>query len=238
MARRAASPAITTTRQALAWLEKHASRAVRDGMARYAIPDDHALGVKMGDIQKLARLMGRSHALALELWETGVYEARLLSAYVDEIEKVTPGRMDAQAREFDNWAVCDTLCFALWVRSPHAFRQIRKWSRSRAEFVKRAAFALLASVALRGKGRDVDEADLLACLPLIEKAADDERNFVKKGVSWALRGVGRRSAALNRAAVALAKRLAAREESAPRWIGKDALRELTSAAVVGRLKAR
>ena len=210
---------------ALAWLRKHSSKSIRAGLARYAIPDHNAMGVRMSDIQKLAKLLGRDHALALELWKTEIYEARMLCAYVDDIEKVAPKQMDAQAREFDNWAICDTLCFALWVRSPHAFRQIRKWARSRDEYVKRAAFALLASVSLRCKGRDIDDAGILACLPLIERAAADERNFVKKGVSWALRAVGRRSPALKKAATALAKKLASSAQPAPRWIGKDALRD-------------
>ncbi len=219
---------------ALAWLRKHSKKSVRDGMARYAIPNDKALGVLMGDIQKLANLLGRDHALALALWKTDVYEARMLCAYIDEVEKVTPARMDTQARAFDNWAICDTLCFALWVRSPHAFRKIEQWSSHRAEFVKRASFALLASMALKHKTST--DADYLRCLPLIENAATDERNFVKKGVNWALRGIGRRSLKLNKASLALAKKLAASEEAAPRWIGKDALRELSSAAVQKRLK--
>jgi 3-methyladenine DNA glycosylase AlkD len=218
---------------ALAWLKKHSKKSVRDGMARYAIPSDKALGVLMGDIQKLAKQLGRDHGLALELWETDVYEARMLCAYIDEVDKVTPARMDAQARAFDNWAICDTLCFALWVRSPHAFSKIHKWSSHRAEYVKRAAFALLASMALKHK--ESTDADYLRCLPLVEKAASDERNFVKKGVSWALRGIGRRSPKLNKASIALATKLAASEDAAPRWIGKDALRELSSAAVQKRL---
>jgi 3-methyladenine DNA glycosylase AlkD len=222
--------------EALDWLRRKSSKAVRDGMTRYAIPNEHALGVKMGDIQKLARRLGRDHALAEALWKTGVYEARMLCAYIDELEKVTPARMDRQARDFDNWAICDTLCFALWVRSPHAFAKIRKWAGHRDEFVKRAAFALLASVALKDK--ESTDAAFLRCLPLIEKAADDERNFVKKGVNWALRGVGRRSAALNKASIALARKLAERVEPAPRWIGKDALRELGGAAVQKRLKKK
>jgi 3-methyladenine DNA glycosylase AlkD len=222
--------------EALEWLRRNSSKAVREGMTRYAIPNDHALGVKMGDIQKLARRLGRDHALAEALWKTGLYEARMLCAYVDELEKVTPARMDRQARDFDNWAICDTLCFALWVRSPHAFAKIRKWAGHRDEFVKRAAFALLASVAL--KDRRAADAEFLRCLPLIEKAAGDERNFVKKGVNWALRGVGRRSAALNQAAMVLAGKLAGRSEPAPRWIGKDALRELGGAAVQKRLKKK
>ena len=132
-------------------------------MARYAIPNDKALGVLMGDIQKLAKQLGRDHALALALWKTDVYEARMLCAFVDEIEKVTPAQMDAQARDFDNWAICDTQCFALWVRSPHAFKKIRQWSNHKAEYVKRASFALLASMALKHKTST--DADYLRCLP-------------------------------------------------------------------------
>ena len=221
---------------ALAWLKKHSSKAVRDGMARYAIPNEHALGVRMGDIQKLGKQLGRDHALALALWKTGVYEARMLTAYVDEPERVTPAQMDAQARDFDNWAICDTLCFALWVRTPLAFAKIRKWAGHRDEFVKRAAFALLASVAL--KDRSARDAEFLRGLKLIEKAATDDRNFVKKGVNWALRGVGERNLALNAAAVKLANKLAQSAEPAPRWIGKDALRQLGSAATQRRLQRK
>jgi 3-methyladenine DNA glycosylase AlkD len=209
---------------ALSWLKKHASESVRNGMSRYAIPNDHALGVKMGDIQKLAKRLGRDHALALALWETGIYEARMLCAYVDDPAKVTRAQMHAQALDFDNWAVCDTLCFALWVRTPHAFAMVRKWARHRDEFVKRAAFALLASLAL--KVEEAGDAEFLAALELVARAADDERNFVMKGVNWALRGIGRRNAKLRKAAVALAKRLAASDDAAARWIGKDALRQL------------
>jgi 3-methyladenine DNA glycosylase AlkD len=144
--------------------------------------------------------------------------------------------MDAQARDFDNWAICDTLCFALWVRTPHAFAKIRKWASHKDEYVKRASFALLASMALKHK--ESTDADYLPTLLLIEKAAGDERNFVKKAVSWALRGVGRRSVKLNKASLALAKKLAGSKEPAPRWIGKDALRELSSAAVQKRLERR
>jgi 3-methyladenine DNA glycosylase AlkD len=221
---------------ALAWLEKHSSGTVRAGMARYAIPNEHALGVRMGDIQKLGRQLGRDHALALALWKTRVYEARMLCAYVDEPGRVTAAQMDSQARAFDNWALCDTLCFALWARSPHAFKKIRQWSNHRDEFVKRAAFALLASVALKDKA--ASDAQLLRCLPLIETAARDERNFVKKAVNWALRGIGGRSLALNEAAMALAKKLAAANDATPRWIGKDALRQLASAPVQRRLRKK
>jgi 3-methyladenine DNA glycosylase AlkD len=221
---------------ALQWLEKHASRTVRAGMSRYAIPDTHALGVRMADIQKLGKQLGRDHALALELWKSGIYEARMLCAYVDEPDKVTTAQMDSQAREFDNWAICDTLCFTLWVRTPHAFRKIGRWASHRGEFVRRAAFALLASAALKDK--DAADAGFLRGLKLIEKAAGDERNFVKKSVNWALRAIGGRNASLNRAAVALARKLAAAKDPTQRWIGKDALRQLASAPVRGRLRKR
>ena len=212
--------------KALRWLEEHASKSVRDGMLRYAIPNDHALGVRMGDIQKLARQLGRDHALALALWKTGVYEAQMLTAYVDEPARVTPAQMDAQARDFDNWAICDTLCFALWVQTPHAFAKIRKWATRRDEFVKRAAFALLASVALKDKS--ARDADFLRGLELIEKAAGDERNFVKKAVNMALRATGKRNRVLHAAAVEVARRLADSPDATARWVGKDALRELTA----------
>jgi 3-methyladenine DNA glycosylase AlkD len=210
---------------ALDWLRKHSSKSVRAGMARYAIPDDHALGVKMGDIQKLGKLLGRDHALAIALWKTGVYEARMLCAYVDEPEKVTPAQMDSFARDFDNWAVCDTLCFALWVRTPHAFAKVRKWATHRDEYVKRAAFALLASIAL--KDREATDSQLRKGLALVGKAAGDDRNFVKKAVNWALRGIGRRNRALNAAAIALSEKLATSKDASARWIGKDALRQLS-----------
>ena len=132
--------------------------------------------------------------------------------------------MDRWARDFDNWGVCDTLCFALFDRTPHAWRKVAAWSRRRDEFVKRAAFALLATLALHD--RSTGDAPFLRSLALIERAAFDERNFVKKGVSWALRAVGRRSRALNAAAVKVARRLAESDDPHARWVGKDGLKDL------------
>ena len=135
---------------ALAWLRKHSQKSVRDGMLRYAIPSDRALGVRMNDIQKLGKQLGRDHALALALWKTGVYEARMLTAYVDEPACVTAAQMDAQARDFDNWAICDTLCFALWVQTPHAFAKIRKWAGRRDEFARTVIEKMLVYALGRG----------------------------------------------------------------------------------------
>ena len=218
---------------ALAWLKRNGTRKDRDGMARYAIPSDKAFGVSVSNIQKLAKQLGRSHELAAALWDTGWYEARMLTAYVDEPARVTPAQMDRWARDFDNWAICDTLCFALLDRTPHAWAKVAQWSARRDEFVKRAAFAMLWSLAVHDKQAGNEQ--FVEGLALIERAAADERNFVKKAVNMALRAVGKRNAALNAAAVAVARRLAESPEATPRWVGKDALRELTSPSVVKRL---
>jgi len=215
------------TKQALQWLRDHASEASRDAMARYAIPSDHALGVSMKDIQALAKQLGRDHDLAAALWDTGVYEARMLAAYVEDPAQVTPTQMDRWCRDFDNWAICDTQCFTLFDRTPHAWRKVVQWSSRREEFQKRAAFALLASLALHG--RIEDESRYADGLALIEREAHDDRNFVKKGVNWALRAIGRR-ADWRAEATAVAKRLAASDEASARWIGKDALREFARQA--------
>ena len=149
----------------------------------------------------------------------------MLASIVDEPASVTSVQMDRWCRDFDNWAICDTACFHLFDRTPHAWRKVAQWSRRRDEFVKRAAFALLWALALHDK-QSGDEA-FLKCLPAVERAASDERNFVKKSVNMALRAIGRRNPALNAAAVMVARRLTASPQAAARWVGKDALRELT-----------
>ena len=218
---------------ALAWLKRHSSKRSRDGMARYAIPSENALGVSVADVRVLGKRLGRNQEFAVALWKTGVYEARMLVGFVAEPARVTPTQMDRWCRDFDNWAICDHLCFHLFDRTPLAWAKIEQWSDASAEFTKRAAFALLASVALHDKV--CADKPFLDSLPLIERAAPDERNFVKKGVNWALRGIGRRNVRLHSAAVAVSRRLAASTEPAARWVGKDALRELSSPAVLRRL---
>lgn len=223
-------------REVLEWLERTGTADHRAGMARYAIPSDKAFGVPVSTMQKCAKGLGRDHELAEALWRTGWYEARMLASFLDDPALVTPAQMERWAKDFDNWAVCDSVCFCLFDRTPHAWKKIAPWSRKEGEFVKRAAFALLAGLSLHDK-KAGDEA-FLATLPLIEEAAPDDRNFVKKGVSWALRVMGRRNLALNAATVEVARRLAGSEEPAARWIGKGALRELTSPMVRGKLAAR
>ena len=223
--------------EAIAWLQKRGSKRIVDDMSsRYAIHTTQAFGVRVGTIQQLAKQLGRNQELAEALWKTGWYEARMLTAWVAEPDRITPAQMDRWARDFDNWAIVDTLCFHLFDRTPHAWRKIEQWSSHREEFVKRAGFALLASVA--GHDKKSGDAPFADALPLIEQGAEDERNFVKKGVSWALRTIGRRSKALNTAAIATARKLAASNEPGARFVGKDALRELTNAKVQQQLANR
>lgn len=208
----------------------------RAGLARFGLPAERAFGVPMHRIQALAKELGRNHALALALWRSGFADARSLAVHVAEPERLTADQMERWARDFDSWGACDTACFALFDRTPHAFAKVRAWASREREFEKRAAFALLAGVALHRK--ELPDAPFLRCLPLCERAAADERNFVKKGVSWALRTIGHRSVGLHAAVVEFAERLAVSPDAAPRWVGKDVLRDLRRPLVAKRLAAR
>jgi 3-methyladenine DNA glycosylase AlkD/uncharacterized protein YdhG (YjbR/CyaY superfamily) len=225
--RGASSPAneAPSVADVLRWLERKGSKRNREGMARYAITSEHVFGVSVGALRTYAKRIGPTHSLAIHLWDTGHHEARMLAAFVDEPERVSVAQMQRWCAGFDNWAICDTVCFSLFDRTPHVFEMVERWASDEREFVRRGAFALLASAALHR--RDEEDAPFERCLPLIESCASDGRNFVKKGVSWALRGVGRRSDSLHRQAIVLARRLAASPHAAARWVGKDALRDLT-----------
>jgi len=220
----------------LANLKRQGTKRNIEGLARYGIQTNRAFGVPMGKLLSLAKRLGKDHALAAGLWESGWYEARLLAALVDDPRQVTRRQMNAWAADFDNWAVCDTACFHLFDRTPFAWQKVRQWATSPREFVKRAAFWMMASLTVHDKG--APDSQFLVCLPLIEKGADDERNFVKKAVSSALRSIGKRGLALNTAALAVAKRLSQSEQPGSRWVGKDALRELASPKVRSRLARR
>ena len=213
-----------TAAQALAILERKGSKRNVAGMARYGIVAKKAFGVSVGETRALARKIGRDHALAAALWKSGVYEGRLLAIFVEDPALVTSRQMDAWARGFENWADCDTACFHLFDKTPLAWKKIEQWAGRKDEFVKRAAFALLASVALHDK--KAPDAPFLKTLPLIEREAGDDRNFVKKGVSWALRGIGHRNPKLRSAALKTAERLSTSQLASARWIGKDAKRDL------------
>jgi 3-methyladenine DNA glycosylase AlkD len=210
----------------MAWLKRTGTKAGRDAMARYAIPSDNAFGVPVGVLKKESKRIGKDHELAAALWKTGKYEARMLATMVDDPARVTAAQMDRCCGEFDNWAIVDTACFHLFDKTAEAWSRLAPWSKKRDEFGKRAAFALLWSLSVHDKRAGDDL--FLKGLRLIERESGDERNFVKKGVNMALRAVGKRNAALHAAAMETAKRLAASENAAARWNGKDALRALAS----------
>ena len=167
-----------------------------DNLARFGITATRPFGVSMANLKVLAKRIGPHHELAAALWDTDRYEARMLATLIDEPARVTPVQMERWCRDFDNWGICDTACFALFDRTPHAWAKVTEWSDRRGEFAKRASFALLACLALHDKG--APDAPFLEGLRLIEQAASDDRNFVKKGVSWAIRLVGRRNARAER----------------------------------------
>jgi len=223
-------------REALSSLERMSTQHDRENLARFNITATKAFGVSMANIQIVAKRLGRNHDLAAALWDTGWYEARMLTSFVDEPARVTAAQMDRWCRDFDNWGICDTLCFNLFDRTPHAWTKVAEWSDQPDEFVKRAAFALLWGLTVHDKR--ADDEPFIRSLLLIERAATDERPFVKKAVNMALRAIGKRNPALNAAAVTVTRRLADSPQPTARWVGKDALRELTSPSVTRRLEKR
>jgi 3-methyladenine DNA glycosylase AlkD len=203
------------------------------GMARYGIRSERAYGLSAATLRALAREIGRDHALAARLWAARAHEARLLAAFVEEPDRVTSAQMDRWAKDFDNWAICDGCCLHLFVRTRFARAKVREWSRRPEEFVKRAAFALVAVLTVHDE--TATDAFFRRCLALVEREAWDERNGVKKAVNWALRQIGKQSPSLNAAAIRSAEVIRRQATPSARWIASDALRELRSAAVQRRL---
>lgn len=208
----------------------------RAGMARFGINTRKALGVSMTAMKPIARRLRRRHDLALALWATGWHEARILAALIDDPKLVTSRQMDNWAAAFDSWDLCDQACMKLFARTALVDAKVAKWAKSKREFVRRAAFATVAGYAVHAKG--VPDSAFLPFLDTIEECAKDERNFVRKAANWALRQIGKRSLGLHRPALALARHLAASDDRTARWIGKDAVRELTDPVQLGRLKRR
>lgn len=215
-----------TAAELIAELQARANPENVAGMARFGICSEGTLGVSVAEIRQLARRAGRDHAVALELWDSGIHEARILATIVERPECLSRKQMHAWARDFDSWDLCDQACMNLFWRSPDAWDVVQKWSNARAEFVRRAAFALIASLASKQRNTAEDRWD--EALAMIVAASTDERNFVRKAVNWALRGIGKRSPELRVRAIATARRIAEIDSRAARWIAADTLRELTS----------
>jgi 3-methyladenine DNA glycosylase AlkD len=196
------------------------------GMARFGIHVSDVWGVSAPDLRRLAGEIGKDHRLASQLWRTGVHDARILATLIDDPARVTPWQMQRWAGDFNSWAICDAACGCLFDRTPHAWDKAVEWTGRELEYVKRAGFVLMASLAVHDKR--APDARFDAFLPLIAKHAADERNFVKKGVNWALRQIGKRNRRLNALAIQTAERIRRIDSRAARWIAADALRELTS----------
>jgi 3-methyladenine DNA glycosylase AlkD len=201
------------------------------GMARFGIATETAIGISNPDLQKIARLAKKDHQRALQLWASEIREARLLALYTSEPKRLTDEQARALAGDFNSWEIVD--CAADLFVEAGLDALIGEFAEDEREFVRRTAFAMIAGAAVHRK-KDPDES-LLFYLPLIEAHAHDDRNFVRKAVNWALRNIGKRSRACHGPALTLAERLAASTEKTARWIGKDAVRELTSEKILARL---
>lgn len=210
------------------------------GMERFGIVTGASLGIPTPVVKAFAKEVKKQaddrHALAQELWETGIYDARAVAFLIDDPKLVTRKQMDAWAKDFDNWATVDGTCSYLFCRTPFAYEKAVEWAGKKPEFVKRAGFSLMAYLAVHDK--KADDAKLAAFLPLIEKHSDDDRNFVRKAVNWALRQIGKRSLGLNALAVESAERIKRQDTKSARWIASDALRELKSEKVLERLLSK
>jgi 3-methyladenine DNA glycosylase AlkD len=203
-----------------------------EGMARYGIVVENRLGVSIPGLRKLAKEIGKNHDLALDLWKTGVSDAMILASLVAEPNKLTGEQMEEWVTDFNSWDVCDQVCNNLFNGHPLVWNKVLDWSKREEVFVKRAAFALLSSLAVHDKAADEKFIDFLL---VIKREAVDNRNFVKKAVNWALRNIGKRNLNLNRAAIKVAREIQQIDSKACRWIGSNALRELESDAVQKRL---
>ena len=218
-------------------LEKLEARARPDqleGMARYGMVAERRLGVSVPNMRKIAKELGKDHKLALELWKTGIPEARIVAAMIDQPEKLIERQMEEWVKDINSWDVCDQVCMNLFEKTPLAWKKILAWAEREEEFVKRAAFALIACLAWHN--REAQDEEFIKLFPVIKRGAMDERNLVKKAVSWALRNIGKRNANLNKAAIRAAKEMQRIDSRAARWIASDAVRELESEAVQRRLR--
>ena len=204
------------------------------GMARVGINVDRALGVSIPHCRRIARGHRRDHELALDLWRTRIHEARILASMVDDPAEVEQAQMEAWVADFDSWDLCDQTCGNLFGATPHAFSKAAAWVRRDEEFVRRAGFTLIAERAVRDKTHD--DSFWIGWFPAIRDGADDDRNYVKKAVSWSLRQIGKRDLTLNAAAIAEAEGLLSLPARSARWVARDVLRELGSDAVQARLR--
>ncbi len=204
------------------------------GMARYGMSIERRLGVSIPEIRNIAKTSGKNHKLALELWDTGIAEAMIVAAMIDKPDELTEEQMEDWVKDIDSWDICDQVCMNLFEKTPLAWKKIWDWSDRGEEYVKRAAYSLLACLAWHDK--QAEDNKFTEFFPAIKRGATDERNYVKKAVNWALRNIGKRNLNLNKAAIEVAQEIRRIDSKAANWIASDSIKELESEAVQRRLK--
>ncbi len=207
-----------------------------DGMARFGINPRNNYGVSISVLRPMGKEIGKNHELAMELWDTDIHDARLLATVIGEPEKLTETQMEKMVKDFDSWDICDGVCSGLFRHHPLAYEKAIEWSTREPEFEKRTAFSLMATLVVIDK--KASDSKFEQFLPIIKREAIDERNYVKKAVNWALRGIGKRNLALNKKALKVAKQLQKSKSKSARWVGNDAVRELESEKVQERLVSK
>jgi 3-methyladenine DNA glycosylase AlkD len=217
-------------------LESLSDSKTIEGMARFAITPEKAYGVSIPNLRRIAKEIGKDHALALQLWEPDIRETRILACMIDEPHMVTEEQIEQWVMDFDYWEICDQCCMNLFEKTTFAYQKAVEWSSRDEEFVKRAGFVLMARLAVSDK--KAEDKDFEMFLPMIVREASDNRNFVKKAVNWALRQIGKRNLNLNRKAIKTANDIQKIDSKSARWIASDAIRELTGEAVQRRLEVK
>ena len=205
-----------------------------EGMARFGIKTKKAYGVRMPELRRMARETGKNHELAEKLWKHGYSETKIMASMIDDPQIVTEEQMENWVVEFDSWDICDQCCMNLFRKTPFAYKKVYEWSEREEEFVKRAAFTLIATLAVHDK--KVDDSEFEKFFPIIIRESTDDRNFVKKAVNWALRQIGKRSLNLNKKSIIIAEKINKENFKSAKWIAKDALRELKSEKIQEKLK--
>jgi 3-methyladenine DNA glycosylase AlkD len=207
-----------------------------EGMARFGINPENTFGVSIPNLRQIAKETGKDHALAQQLWASGIHEARILASMVDDPKMVTEEQLERWVKDFDSWDVCDQCCMNLFEKTQFAYQKAVEWSSNDKEFIKRTGFVLMARLAVSDK--KADDKQFEPFLPIIKRESTDNRNFVKKAVNWALRQIGKRNLNLNGKAIETAEGIQEIDSKSARWIAADALRELTGQAVLERLQAK
>ena len=196
-----------------------------EGMQRYGIRFEKAYGINIPVLRNLAKKYKPNHELALELWETKIHELQLLAIFIDDYKKVDKSQMNKWVKDFASWDICDQCCSNLFGKTPFAYEKAFQWSKSKKEFIKRAGFVLPIAISVHDK--KMEDEKFIKFFPMIEREANDERNFVRKAVNWLLRQIGKRNLNLNKKAIRLAEKIKMQNSKSAKWIASDAIRELT-----------